>query len=80
MSWIAGLGLVHFVDVAEPWGIVKGASVVAMTVFHVWLTRFIRLFERDERPRSERFFRAANEIPTVLMLIIVVMVLVKPFS
>jgi protoporphyrinogen IX oxidase len=80
VTWLAGLGLVHFIDIAEPWAIIKAASVIAMTAFHVWLTRFIKQFARDERPKSESFFRAANEIPTVLMLVIVVMVLVKPFS
>ncbi|MGE0006334.1 MAG: CopD family protein, partial [Parvibaculaceae bacterium] len=40
--------------------------------------RFVTAFAEDERPRDERFFRIINEIPTILLIVIVVMAVVKP--
>jgi len=50
-----------------------------MSGFHGWLSARRKEFERDENTRSGRTYRRANEIPTVLMLIIVFMVIPKPF-
>ena len=49
-----------------------------MTGFHFWLARFVGAFAEDERPRDERFFRLINEVPTVLLIVIVIMAVVKP--
>jgi putative membrane protein len=46
---------------------------------HVLLARHVRLFAADRNVRSHRYFRILNEIPTVLMIIIVIMVIIKPF-
>ncbi|MGE0238957.1 MAG: protoporphyrinogen oxidase HemJ [Parvibaculaceae bacterium] len=81
LSWILGLALIWVTDAfANPglWLVVKLVAVVAMTGFHVWLARFVGAFAEDERPRDERFFRVINEIPTVLLIVIVIMAVVKP--
>ena len=49
-----------------------------MTAFHMHLAAARRGFEADERPRTERYWRVINEVPTVLLALIVVMVIVKP--
>jgi len=61
------------------WFAVKFVAVILMTGFHYWLKARMRDFQADNNKISERNYRFANEIPTVLMIIIVVMVIVKPF-
>jgi putative membrane protein len=78
-AWLAGLGLIWIAGEWRGWLIVKVAAVVVLSGFHDLLRRYAAQFARDERPRSERYFRLLNEVPTVMMITIVVMVIVKPF-
>lgn len=81
LSWIFGLALIWVTDAFEDpslWLTIKLLSVIALTAFHLWLGQFVKAFAEDERPRDERFFRLINEIPTVLLIIIVIMAVVKP--
>jgi putative membrane protein len=50
-----------------------------MSAFHGELSRWRRDFLEDRNRRPQRFYRAVNEIPTVLLIIIVIMVIVRPF-
>ena len=67
------------VDWHAGWWWVKLAGVVLMLGFHVACARWRRDFQADRNARPQRFYRMANEIPTVLMLVIVVMAIVQPF-
>jgi protoporphyrinogen IX oxidase len=67
------------IDWHAGWWHVKLTAVILMTIFHMALSRWRKDFLHDRNQRSERFYRVANEIPTVLMIVIVVMVIVKPF-
>jgi len=58
-----------------PW--TKGASVIAMTVFHIWLTKQVRSVEKGQSMVTGRQFRLLNEVPTLLMIVIVFSVVVK---
>lgn len=81
LSWALGLALIWVTDAFETlslWLTIKLLAVVAMTGFHLWLAGFVKAFAEDERPRDERFFRLINEIPTVLLIVIVIMAVVKP--
>ncbi|PIW26025.1 MAG: protoporphyrinogen oxidase HemJ [Rhodospirillales bacterium CG15_BIG_FIL_POST_REV_8_21_14_020_66_15] len=60
------------------WFPVKAAAVVGMLVVHVFLGKWRRAFAEDRNAHSGRFFRVVNEVPTVLMIVIVVMVVVQP--
>jgi putative membrane protein len=62
----------------EGWWHVKLLAVLAMTWFHMYLARHRKAFERDERQFPQRHWRIMNEVPTVLMIAIVLMVIVKP--
>lgn len=64
---------------SEGWWHVKLTMIILMSAYHGFLSRWRRDFEADRNRRSARFYRFANEIPTVLMIVIVVMVIVKPF-
>ncbi|MEH6404827.1 MAG: protoporphyrinogen oxidase HemJ [Sneathiella sp.] len=67
------------VDWSSGWIWVKLASLFLMTGFHGSLSKWRRNFDADINEKSTRFYRYANEIPTVLMIIIVIMVVTKPF-
>lgn len=81
-SWVFGLWLVigfQAVSFADGWVWVKAAFVLALSGYHGWLARNVKIFASDANTRSARYFRFANEIPTVMMIVIVVMVIVRPF-
>lgn len=79
-SWIFGLIVAVQIDAfSDPWFHVKLLMVVGMTAFHMMLGKWRKDFEADRNEKTERFYRLVNEVPTVLMIIIVIMVIVKPF-
>jgi putative membrane protein len=61
------------------WWHVKLLAVLILLAFHGKLSRWRRDFMDDRNTRSQRFFRIANEIPTILLVVIVIMVIVRPF-
>jgi protoporphyrinogen IX oxidase len=63
----------------DGWLLAKFALVVALTVYHHALARWRQDFAAGRNPREACFYRLANEVPTVLMIGIVVLVVVKPF-
>ncbi|MGH1419561.1 MAG: protoporphyrinogen oxidase HemJ [Hyphomicrobiaceae bacterium] len=80
VTWLTGLYLAWSIDAwIEGWFLIKALMVVAMTVFHVKCALWVKDFAADSNVRSGKYFRIANEVPTVLMLVIVLMVIVKPF-
>lgn len=83
LTWLLGLILIFGFDVIDlrtsPWLHAKITLVVLLTVFHVFLARWRKDFAADRNTRSDRFYRVANEIPTVLLILIVILVVVKPF-
>ncbi|TPW28453.1 protoporphyrinogen oxidase HemJ [Martelella alba] len=80
LSWIFGLYLAwtgfHFMG---GWLHVKLLAVVAMSGVHGYFARAVKDFARDARNKSPKHWRIVNEIPTVLMMIAVIMVILKPF-
>ncbi|WP_323775526.1 CopD family protein [Leisingera sp.] len=80
VSWAAGLFIVltpGIVDWSSVWPWTKGVSVIAMTWFHHWLLFRFRDFSAGGNRLSGRQFRLMNEVPTVLMVVIVVSVIFK---
>ncbi|HUB16869.1 MAG TPA: protoporphyrinogen oxidase HemJ [Acetobacteraceae bacterium] len=81
-AWTFGVLLVltpGVLDWSWGWWHVKLAAVIALSGFHGMLSRWRRDFVNDRNRRSQRFYRAINEVPTLLMLLIVIMVVVRPF-
>jgi putative membrane protein len=80
VAWIAGITLIvtgNFHN--QIWLHAKLSLVVILTGVHIYFWYLVRAFARDESAHSQRFFRMLNEIPTLLMIGIVVLVIVKPF-
>jgi len=82
MTWLFGAVLVltpGVIDWSEGWWWVKLASVLLMSGFHGAMSKWRRLFMEDRNTRPQRFYRIANEVPTLLLMVIVIMVIVRPF-
>ena len=79
ISIIAGCFLLGYQDFSEGWLHVKLASIFGLIMMHMMMAKWRKSFEVDQNTRSHKFFRYANEGPTFLMIIIVVMAVVKPF-
>lgn len=63
---------------SEPWFHVKLAAVLLMAGVHGKFSKMRRLLENDEKPLSSKAYRIWNEVPTILMIVIVVMAVAKP--
>ena len=66
------------IDWSAWWVHAKLALVLAMAAMHALLARWRRDFEADRNRRAAKFYRIANEVPTVLMIAIVILVVVRP--
>lgn len=79
-TWGAGLFMVFtpgIVDWSDLWPWSKAVAVIAMTWFHYWLLQRQRAFSEGKNTLSGRSFRLMNEVPTLLMVVIVVSVIFK---
>ncbi|MEM6310186.1 MAG: protoporphyrinogen oxidase HemJ [Pseudomonadota bacterium] len=81
VAWIAGLILIGLggFDWGAVWAWVKIVAVILMTAAHGWMAVRRKEFAAGTNTRSGRTYRLFNEVPTVLMLFIVVAVIVRPF-
>lgn len=79
-SWIFGLWLMVLINAhMEAWFVCKFFLVVILSAFHGFQAKWVKEFACDMRKHSTKFYRIANEIPTGLMILIVILVIVKPF-
>jgi len=81
-AWVFGLALVltpGIVDWSDLWPWTKGAAVLAMTWFHHWLARRRKDFASGKNQVTGRQYRMMNEVPTLLLFIIVISVIARPF-
>ena len=81
-TWGFGLSLTVIpgvLDWSDIWPWVKLMSIIAMTWFHFWLAKRQRDFELGDNQLTGKTYRIINEVPTVLLLVIVIMVVVRPF-
>ena len=81
-TWTFGILLVltpGIIDWSAGWWWVKLGMVLLLSGFHGAMSRWRREFMEDRNQRSQRFYRVANEVPTLLVIVVVVMVIVRPF-
>lgn len=83
ITWVLGLYLIFGFDSVslktDGWLHAKLLLVVGMTAYHGFLAKWRKEFDADRNQRSSKFYRIVNEIPTILMALIVILVIVKPF-
>ncbi|WP_028357911.1 CopD family protein [Brackiella oedipodis] len=79
VALLSGLGLVHFIGIAHPWLWLKLALVACLLAYHYSLWRMYRKFNQARNQQSHVFYRYYNELPLLLLLLIVALVVIKPF-
>lgn len=81
LSWAFGLWMaIEIYGFHGGWLHLKLLAVVALSGAHVYMARAVRRFGADQRVGTARGWRLMNEVPTLLMIVIVILVVVKPFA
>ncbi len=81
LSWIFGLLLIHsigFQQLGQSWMTLKIIFVILLTLYHFYLGKTLNQFKIDQNTHSHKFYRLINEIPTILLILIVFVVIFKP--
>jgi putative membrane protein len=81
LSWIFGLILIHeigFDKLGQKWMTLKLIFVVLLTLYHLYLGKILNQFKLDSNKHSHKFYRYINEIPTLLLILIIFVVIFKP--
>ena len=81
LSWIFGLLLIHsigFQQLGQTWMVLKIIFVILITLYHFYLGKTLDQFKFDQNTHSHKFYRLINEIPTILLILIVFVVIFKP--
>ena len=82
LSWIFGfilISLLGFVAINELWMQIKLILVTVLTIYHFYLGKCVSGFVNNQNNNSSKFYRIINEVPTILLIIIVFIVVFKPF-
>ena len=81
LSWFFGLILIHeigFNQLANLWLQLKLLFVILLTIYHFYLGSLLTKFKSDLNEKTSKFYRYINEIPTLLLILIVFIVIFKP--
>jgi protoporphyrinogen IX oxidase len=81
LSYLFGFSLLHFLGFSvffELWMQIKIVSLLILTHYHFYLGKCVRLFSINENKKSSKFYRIINEVPTLLLIIIIFAVIFKP--
>ena len=81
LSWVFGLLLIHsqgILSLGFLWMKIKIGLVLILTSYHFYLLAVLKNFQTDNNTKSAKFFRIINEVPTLLLIIIVFVVIFKP--
>tara|TARA_B000000532_G_C18582445_1_gene283419 strand:- start:62 stop:493 length:432 start_codon:yes stop_codon:yes gene_type:complete len=81
LSWLFGLLLIHSIGLealSELWMQIKTVLVIILTYYHFILGKYLGDFALDTNTKSSKFFRIINEIPTIILIVVVFVVIFKP--
>ena len=81
LSWLFGVLLIHsigFSAFSELWMQIKSISVVILTYYHFSLGKYLNDFAIDNNQKTSKFFRIYNEIPTIILIVVIFVVIFKP--
>ena len=81
LSWIFGILLIHSLGInvfSELWMQIKIISVIILTYYHFMLGRYLSDFALDINRKSSKFYRIINEVPTIILIVVVFVVVFKP--
>jgi len=81
LSWLFGVLLIHSLGITiftELWMQIKFFSVAILTVYHFLLGKYLNDFALNDNKKSSKFFRIINEVPTIILIVVVFVVVFKP--
>ena len=78
LTWISGLSMIHYLGI-DTWLILKIFFVVLLTGYHFLCRKWLKDFANDSNARKSNFFRITNEIPAIFLIVIIILVVFKPF-
>ena len=81
LSWLFGLiliSLIGFENLGNFWLQLKFVFVILLTIYHFYLGSLLNKFSLDQNQKSSKFYRYINEIPTILLILIIFIVIFKP--
>ena len=81
LSWLFGLLLIHslgFSAFAELWMQIKMIFVIILTFYHFLLGKYLNEFATDSNRKTSKYFRIINEIPTIILIVVIFVVIFKP--
>ena len=81
LSWIFGILLIHslgFEVFYEKWMQIKTIAVALLTFYHFTLGKYLNDFAIDNNQKTSKFFRIYNEIPTIILILVIFVVVFKP--
>mgnify|MGYP001479817945 FL=1 len=81
LSWLFGILLIHslgFTVFVELWMQIKTAAVVILTYYHFLLGKYLNDFAIDSNKKTSKFFRIMNEVPTIILIVVIFVVVFKP--
>jgi len=80
LTYVLGFTLVYFNSflITENYFIFKMFFVLLLTIFHLYLSKLYKSFKKGYRIKTTVFYKKINEIPTILMIIIILLIIVKP--
>ena len=81
LSWLFGILLIHnlgFSIFLELWMQIKTAAVIILSYYHFTLGKYINDFAVDSNQKSSKFFRIYNEIPTIILIVVIFVAIFKP--
>ena len=81
LSWLFGILLIHslgFGVFSELWMQIKTVAVVILTYYHFTLAKYLNDFALNNNQKNSKFFRIYNEIPTIILIVVIFVVIFKP--
>ena len=81
LSWLFGILLIQSLGHSiflELWMQIKAIAVVILTYYHFTLGKYLRNFAQDNNNKTSKFFRIYNEIPTIILIVVIFVVVFKP--
>ena len=78
VTWISGLSMVHYIGF-DTWLILKIFFVVLLTIYHFICRKWLLDFANDNNKIKSKFFRITNEVPAFILILIIILVVFKPF-
>ena len=83
LSWLFGILLIHYIGFSafsELWMQIKLVAVSLLTYYHFTLGKYLNDFAMDNSQKSSKFFRIYNEIPTIILIVVIFVTIFKPLQ